>query len=349
MLEDKIRERIRREGPITYEAFLDIVLYDEEEGYYREGKLPRRDYFTSPEIHPVFGKTIGRYIESIRTICGTNKITVIELGGGSALLAEQIVSSLAPGDAVEYVIVEKGKRKNSESVRWVSDLGDLTPIKGLAVVVANEFFDALPFHRVVMNDDGIEEIYVNVADRFTENTGPLSPEVRSFLSSRPLLLNLHQMSEVTTRSADVLARLNDLLEEALLLLFDYGYHAEELLLGRFPEGSVVGYKDFLLRNDLTGDLGSLDITHHVNFDHLSAVLIDLGWQKAGEIEQYRFLIHAGMLDEMMLLPDNERIKAKNLINPQGLGSMVSTLGFTKNLRCKISGFNSKTFLSPEEI
>ncbi len=134
-----------------------------------------------------------------------------------------------------------------------------------------------------------------------------------------------------------------------MLLFDYGYHAEDLVLGRFPEGSVVGYKDFLLRKDLTSDLGSVDITHHVNFDHLSAVLIDLGWQKAGEIEQYRFLINVGMLDEMMLLPDNERIKAKNLINPQGLGSMISTLGFTKNLRSNIPGFNSKTLLSPGKI
>ncbi len=201
MLEDKLRERIRREGPITYETFLDIVLYDEEEGYYREGKRPRRDYFTSPEIHPVFGKTIGKYIESVRALCGTNKITVIELGGGSGLLAEQIVSSVPHGDALDYVIVEKGKKKNSESVRWVSDLKDLAPIKGLAVVIANEFFDALPFHRVVMNDDGIEELYVNAGDGFPESTGPLSPEVRSFLSSRSLLLNLHQMSEVTTRSA----------------------------------------------------------------------------------------------------------------------------------------------------
>ncbi len=349
MLEDKLRERIRREGPITYETFLDIVLYDEEEGYYREGKRPRRDYFTSPEIHPVFGKTIGKYIESVRALCGTNKITVIELGGGSGLLAEQIVSSVPHGDALDYVIVEKGKKKNSESVRWVSDLEDLAPIPGLAVVIANEFFDALPFHRVVMNDDGIEELYVNAGDGFPESTGPLSPEVRSFLSSRSLLLNLHQMSEVTTRSAEVLTRLDDLLEEALLLLFDYGYHAEDLVLGRFPEGSVVGYKDFSLRKDLASDLGSVDITHHVNFDHLSAVLIDLGWQKAGEIEQYRFLINVGMLDEMMLLPDNERIKAKNLINPQGLGSMISTLGFTKNLRSNIPGFNSKTLLSPGKI
>ena len=349
MLENKIRERIRREGPVTYETFLDIVLYDEEEGYYRQGKRPRQDYFTSPEIHPVFGKTIAKYLDAIRLSCGRNKISVIELGGGSGLLAEQIVSSVAHADTLEYVIVEKGKKKNTESVRRVSDLKDLAPIEGLAVVVANEFFDALPFHRVVGDDEGMKEIYVDFADRFTETLGPLSSDVKSFLSFHPLFLNLRQMSEVTTRSYEVLTRLTELVDEGVLLLFDYGYHAEDLALGRFPDGSVVGYKDFTIRKDLTSDLGSVDITHHVNFDHLGSVLNDLGWQKAGEIEQYRFLMNVGLLDEMMLLPDGERIQAKNLINPQGLGSMISALGFTKKMCCDIPGFKSKTFLSPEKM
>ena len=95
VLEEKLKDRIKREGPLTYEAFLDVVLYDEEGGYYRGGKRLRKDYYTSPEIHPVFGKTIGKYIEDIRVSCGRDRVTVIELGGGSGLLADQIVSAAA--------------------------------------------------------------------------------------------------------------------------------------------------------------------------------------------------------------------------------------------------------------
>ncbi len=62
VLEEKLKGRIKREGPLTYETFLDIVLYDEQEGYYKEGKRLRKDYYTSPEIHPVFGKTIATYL-----------------------------------------------------------------------------------------------------------------------------------------------------------------------------------------------------------------------------------------------------------------------------------------------
>ena len=92
------------------------------------------------------------------------------------------------------------------------------------------------------------------------------------------------------------------------------------------------------------DLGGMDITHHVNFDHLCAILHGLGWEKAGEIEQYRFLITIGVLEQMMMLPEAERAPAKTLIDPQGLGSMTSVLGFTKNLPCDVPGFKPKNFL-----
>ena len=219
---------------------------------------------------------------------------------------------------------------------------------GLTVIVANEFFDALPFHRVVRTDDGLEEIYVDFADGFAELLGPLSPSVDAFLRSYPLFLNLHQSSEVTIRTAEILSRLNGIVGEGLLLVFDYGYHAEDLAHGRFFDGSTIGYKEFRIRVDMFHDFGSMDITHHVNFDHLCAILHDLGWGKAGEIEQYRFLINSGMLEQMMMLPDAERVPAKTLINPQGLGSMISVLGFTKNLSCDVPGFKPKDFFYQAE-
>jgi SAM-dependent MidA family methyltransferase len=341
VLEEKVKGRIRRTGPITFEALLDIVLYDEEEGYYREGKRLRKDYYTSPEIHPVFGKTIAAYIENIRISCGRDKVTVIELGGGSGVLAEQILSGGVQRDSLRYFVVERGRKKETGHIAWVNSISELVPAEGLTVVLANEFFDALPFHRVVRTERGLEEIYVDFADGFTELHGPLSPQVNSFLKSYPLTLNLHQCSEVTMRSGEMLTLLNSIVDEGLLLVIDYGYHNEDLAHGRFFNGSTIGYKDFMIRDDLTSDLGSMDITHHVNFDHLGAMLRDLGWRKAGETEQYRFLLNVGILERMMLLPDRERTSAKMLINPQGLGSMISVLGFTKGLPCDVPGFRQK--------
>jgi len=121
-------------------------------------------------------------------------------------------------------------------------------------------------------------------------------------------------------------------------VFDYGYHSAEVGQGRFPEGSVLGYREGRILTDIFRDLGNMDITHHVNFDHLSAMLEDQGWKKEGEIEQYRFLFNAGIVEELAVLSTDQRMKAKWLINPEGLGSMISVLGFNKGLSIPLSGF-----------
>jgi SAM-dependent MidA family methyltransferase len=239
--------------------------------------------------------------------------------------------------------LEKGLGDKAGPVVWINDPAEIPTIDGLAILIANEFFDALPFHRVVNTESGLKEIYIDFAEGYVELLGPLSAAVENFLRSHPLSLNLHQSVEVTTRSLDILADLTARLEEALLLVFDYGYHTAELAHGRFFDGSVVGYKDMKLRQSMFGELGTTDITHHVNFDHLAAILDRLGWVKAGEIEQYRFLLDIGVLEHMAALPDAERHSAKGVINPQGIGSMISVLGFTKNITCGIPGFARKPF------
>lgn len=349
-VEDKLKERIEREGPLTYEAFLDTVLYDEEEGYYREGKQPRKDYYTSPEIHPVFGKTLATYVENVRISCGADRVTIVELGGGSGILADQITSGRNDSGGTEYFILERGKKRESGHIVWVNDLQEMAPIRGLTILIANEFFDALPCHRVVRAEDGLREVYVGFADGFVEFLGPLSSEVASFLSSYPLALNLHQTSEVEVRAAEILSGLNRIVGEGLLLLFDYGYHLEDLAHGRFFDGSIMGCKDFMVHENVFDQIGKMDITHHVNFDHLAAALDRLGWKKAGEIEQYRFLINIGILERIVRLRHEDMVLAKALVNPQGIGSTFSVLCFTKNLSCDVPGFGSKNFFfKAEEI
>jgi SAM-dependent MidA family methyltransferase len=347
-IERKLKDRIEREGPLTYEAFLDTVLYDEEEGYYREGKQSHRDFCTSPEIHPLFGQTLAAYIENLRISCGADRLTIVELGGGSGLLADQITSFC--NGSTDYVIIERGIKATSEPIVWVNDLRKVAPIDGVTVFIANEFFDALPCHRVVMAEDELREVYVDFSDGFAEFLGPLTSKTASFLRVHPLTLNLHQTSEVNVRSAEILSEVDRIVDEGLLLLFDYGYHIEDLVRGRFFGGSIIGCKDFKVRENLFYELGKADITHHVNFDHLGDTLKHLAWKKTGEIEQYRFLINAGILERLAALRPEERIMAKALINPQGIGSTFSVLGFTKNLSCEVPGFASKDlFFKAEKV
>ena len=72
-LQKKIVEKIKEEGPITFEQFMSMALYDPDLGYYNteSGKIGREgDFYTSSHLHPVFGAMIGRQIMEMWDVMG---------------------------------------------------------------------------------------------------------------------------------------------------------------------------------------------------------------------------------------------------------------------------------------
>jgi NADH dehydrogenase [ubiquinone] 1 alpha subcomplex assembly factor 7 len=56
-----LTEHIRAWGPITFAKYMDACLYDPQHGYYtRAEQMPRRDYFTSVDASPIFGRLLAR-------------------------------------------------------------------------------------------------------------------------------------------------------------------------------------------------------------------------------------------------------------------------------------------------
>ncbi len=332
-------ERIGREGRITYEAFLEMVLYDEHEGYFRCGKVDRKDYYTAPEIDPLFGRTIGTYIEAVCDLLGVRSLCVLEPGGASGRLASQILSAMTHTIVERYFIVDKGVERKEGPLEWVDNFDLVRPFdEGFTFVVANEFFDALPFHRVRNLHQRLYEIYVGYEHGFFEEMGPLSDGLKAFLESHPVFLQDGQTLEVTTYGEPIIERVSNLVKQGCFLIFDYGYHQAEIASGRFFDGSLLGYREGQVRNDLYADLGNMDITHHVNLDHLSAMLEEGGWRKEGEMEQWRFLQRSGIMELLSGATPEERLSAKWLINPEGLGSMISMLAFSKGMPFSMPGF-----------
>jgi SAM-dependent MidA family methyltransferase len=325
-------------GLLSYEAFLETVLYDEHYGYYRAGKQGRQDYCTSPEIHALFGRTLGAYIEDLCDRLQCPSATILELGGASGKLAADIISAFTHLTLEAYFILEKGKQRRSGAIRWINNLEGLQGVEGFTIILANEFFDALPFHRVIDRHGRLEEIYVGHKDGFFEQTGPLARPLASFLHEYPVFLREYQELEVTTAAAAPVAAVSSLVGKGCFLVFDYGYHQADITAGRFSSGSMLGYRDRRIRHDLFASLGRTDITHHVNFDHLEALLQKAGWRKDGEIEQYRFLHRAGVLKRLDGLTTEEKLSVKWLIMPEGLGSTISVLGFSRGLPFALPGF-----------
>lgn len=341
-LEEILKERIARDRLVTYETFVETALFDKRYGYYRAGKQEGKDYVTSPEIHAAFGRTIGRYVDEVRANAGADHFAIVELGGASGRLARDILSSLS-NLPERYVIVEKGQERAEGLIRWVSSVDRVGALPDLTVVLANEFFDALPFHRILNRNGAIQEIYLGYDHGFYEEAGPVSEEVAAFLLQHPMPLSPGCATEITVSGLPVIEQLSSLVKRGCFIVFDYGYHNGEIENGGFPEGTIMAYRSGSTRAGIFERLGETDITHHVNFDHLTSQLGDRGWRKEGEMAQYRFLLKAGIIDELALLPAEKRLSAKWLINPEGLGSMISVLGFSKGSPVCLPNFGKRAW------
>jgi SAM-dependent MidA family methyltransferase len=149
----RLLERIDREGPLCWSAYVDAVLYDEEHGFYATvGRAGRRgDFLTSPEVGPLFGAVLARLLDEEWVRLGRPaSFTVVEGGAGPGTLARAVLAaSPACAAALRYVAVERSAAQRTAHPEGVLSVGEwpLDPV-GPGLVVANELLDNLPFDLV---------------------------------------------------------------------------------------------------------------------------------------------------------------------------------------------------------
>ncbi|MDI3339993.1 MAG: SAM-dependent methyltransferase, partial [Sphaerobacter sp.] len=186
-----IRDRIAAEGRITFAAFMELALYHPAHGYYRSAS-PRAgragDFITAPEAHAIFGHTLARKLAALwRRLDRPDPFTLREYGAGAGTLALAILDGLrADGDellaAIRYEPIEINAARRAELAERLTAAGFADrlhdpepgqPITGC--VLANEFIDAFPVHRVTVRDGVLHELYVVWRDGwFADELGPLS-------------------------------------------------------------------------------------------------------------------------------------------------------------------------------
>jgi len=94
-LRQKIVQEIRENGPIPFSRYMEICLYDPEQGYYSRhveqfGKAG--DFYTSSDVHAVFGRLLARHFEEIWQMLGSpDEIELLELGPGRGLFAQDVL------------------------------------------------------------------------------------------------------------------------------------------------------------------------------------------------------------------------------------------------------------------
>ncbi len=231
-LRERIADEIRRNGPIPFLRYMELCLYEPELGYYsrpREQFGRAGDFYTSSDVHAVFGRLLARQFEEMwRALGSPERIDVIELGPGRGLFARDVLdwsSKHFPGFAqtLRYALVEQSAHLRERLQERLCEhiaagkANLLESLEGAAsaagkniIVFGNEFFDALPVEIV----DYRGAVRVGIAnDRFVESFVAPSAAENEFLDRYSVRPEEGERVEVPLKSLEWMERIAELFKE----------------------------------------------------------------------------------------------------------------------------------------
>ena len=347
-LRKEISNLIHKRGKITFADFMDLALYHPEYGYYTSGKEKigkRGDYYTSSDVHSVFGGLIARQLEQMWRLLGSNRFTVVEIGAGKGWLCYDILNYVRNEypeffEKIDYKIVEISRnlierQSNTlkgfeEKVSWESFSEDgfsFNPIEGC--FLSNEFVDSLPVRQVIVKNNCLKEIYViTEEDVFCEKIDELSsPELRDYFNNSNINLKDGQRAEVNLKALDWVKSISCYLNRGFVITIDYGHLAEELYSEERHRGTLMCYYEHTTSENPYERVGNQDITSHVNFSSIMEEGARSGLSTTGFVRQSNFLIALGILNKMNEVRGDisKLLTMKNLFLPGGMGDVFKVL------------------------
>ena len=256
-------------GAIRFDEFMRIALYGECGFYTTGGQAGRRgDFITSPEIGPLFGAVLARWIESEwRRLDEPDDFTIIECGAGPGTLARSIIAA-APQWRDHYVAVELSEQQRSQHPSGVNSLPELPTGAAIhGVVIANELLDNLPF-RLAVFDGGWREAAGSIGrdGRFVETTRELEATVDWLPATAPHGARLPMQDQA--QEWVVSARRS--LRQGSVIAFDYCTAKSVDLVGRPWRDWLRTYRAHGRGEHYLHEPGGQDITAQVCLDQLAS-------------------------------------------------------------------------------
>jgi SAM-dependent MidA family methyltransferase len=323
---------------ITFARFMERALYEPDLGYYRQSAdrpTDAGDFLTAPETHPIFGWTVARRIEQMWAEMGRPQpFTLLEYGAGSGTLGLSILEGLRRHGSTDLLAAIRYEPVESNPNR----LGDLHerfekaglaeilalpgspsngPVPVIGVLLANEFLDALPVHRVVVRDGRLLELFVTWRDRFVQEAAePSTPELARRLADDgldPSGLAEGQVAEICLDLEPWLDEVGRRLVRGFVLAIDYGYPAADVYGPRRLAGTLLGYRGHRVQEDPFTDPGLTDLTAHVDFTAVGVLAERRGLRSVALTTQSEFLIAAGLESELQALQASPETTAEDYL------------------------------------
>jgi len=348
------------QGPLTVAQFMaEALLHPRHGTYMRANPIGLAgDFTTAPEISQMFGELIGLWCADCWQKLGApGHVQLVELGPGrgtlmvDALRAAAMVPPFRAALRVHLVEVSPVMRAlqraaldgiaNPPPVRWHDRLAELPD--GPMLLIANEFFDALPIHQFLATPEGWRERMIAAADtgfRFVRAPGP-TPAAALLRRGCPT----DQPGAIAEVCPAGLAAARDIAARVLAgpgaaLIIDFG--------GRDPRGDSWQAVRRHRRHDVLADPGNADLAAQVDFGALALAAAAAGAAVHGPIAQGVFLDALGIGMRAAALADRgdkARSKAVHLAHhrltaPGEMGEHFKVLAITDPDMPACAGFDS---------
>ena len=356
-IESYLIDRINNQSKISFSEFMEISLYHKDYGYYTSKKQifgKNGDFITSPINSSLFGESISNEFINLKSNIDRD-LNILEMGGGDASLAINLLKNLKNKKCLpnKYIVLEISDiliKLQKENIRksipdlyclfeWRNSLEDLS-MDGL--IVANEFFDALPTERFRIMDNNIEYLSIGIdgeSYKYIWNSAP-----SRFIKELEVAKNKHEIhfknnyiSEINLHYKKWLKSLNKVLNSGAIFLIDYGYNSKEYFLEDRNEGTLVCVHNHQPNFDPMINIGEQDLSSFVNFSHLNNICLSTKIDVTGYLIQSNFLINLGILDlfQSKKMSENEKLdelnRLKNILLPNTMGEIFKVLVMKKNI------------------
>lgn len=340
---ETVRAEIGRRGRVTFAEFMGWALTHPRHGYYTAGARTGRagDFITNAQV-PLFGEALAEILVDMWDALGSARWTLIELGAGDGVLAERVLTALDRRGRARRVtthLVEASPAARAAARRRLSRFGgvhlhaalaDLEHTAGVeGCVYSNEFFDALPFHRLRGAAGGPEELFVTEGNGgLLETPGPLSdPALAALLSSAGISLEEGQETEVCPLVDAVQEELARVLARGFVLTVDYGGAAAEVHHPTRARGTRRTFSHHRVGDDPFRDVGEKDITAHVDFTRLARAGEERGFRTVFYGDQGSFLLAGaeGTLRAAIEAVPSRGREVQQLVHPAAFGEKFRVL------------------------
>jgi len=380
---ERIESEIRERGPIPFSRYMQICLYDPSHGYYSAnaeqfGKAG--DFYTSSDVHAVFGRLLARQFDEIWQAFGRpHEIEILELGPGRGLFARDVLdwSNKKFRDfsaALTFTLQESSpalRSKLRDNLREHIDTGKAkvpeeqallvwgrapSPVQTERSLAPADICRSLPRDAplIVFANEFFDALPVEIFgstgklhlalenNRLHEIWLPPLAEELEFLDRYGVHPEAGERIEVPLISQQWIQEISSAMSRGALVMVDYGYTRDQQLAGRH-RGTLMAYRHHSSSSDPYQAPGEQDLTAHVNFTALAAACGQAGLRCERLLTQSQFLMGIGEKNQFADAFEDCRMPQERAKVALQLKHLITPVGMGENFQVLIAsrGVDSK--------